>query len=229
MSRIEPISKFTRFPYEPHGPMMDRAPGLDAEYLAWHVMRQFSFRSCCQQVLSTDLVLELPGPIYLFLVHFIPRGIPEHETFIICGVLTHFQIDVPQDKGIYEDGKERILLYFAHLLIFCFCKPKYKTPFHLFNGWDSKRWPDDMNTRVTFVLRILNALPALGYKSLGDFMPILEKFTEHSVGIHFLDGNVYKKLSDDPMRIEDYINFDDAPAAERTPALHRLSKPFVAD
>lgn len=183
----------------------DGPPSLSLEFQAWHSMHIVGFLGWAKKVHSADLIFETPGPVYIFLVKFEPRDIPETDVFVIGGALSYFDVDNPNDRGLEIDAKERMALYFAHLLLHCFCRPKYKTPFPLVDCLTLKSWPFNGETREHFVNVIRMALPSLGFQSLEEFMPILAEVTSGAGRKIFLDAEYYQDAIEEPIDIQKIV------------------------
>lgn len=194
-------------------------PSYEVDFQAWRAMRTVSILGWAKEVHSAELIIEVPGPVYVFLVKFEPRDIPEREVFVFGGVLTQFSIDLPHDLGIKQDAQDRLLLYFAHLLLFCFCRPKYMTPFSFADCLTLKPFPKNNATRDHFIDVISKALLFLGYESLEAFMPILSGVTKNEGRKRFLDADYYQNAIVNPIDVEQFANIGTYLATETTPVL----------
>ncbi len=199
-------------------------PSLELRKQAFDIMHLVDATSGAGRVSNCELVLNLPGPIYVFKVNIINALNQKSSLFAISGVLTFFRIDIPYEYDLETDAKDRLLLHFAHLILYCFCKPKFKTPFQLRKGLDRSNYEDSFKTKKYFYDSIIATLPSLGYLSLGDFMPIVKDLELKEHGMTYLDGLYYQKAVENPIDIDNFLNFHDAPATHLEPHLFSLKR-----
>ena len=215
------------FEYKELFPYIYERSSLKLEKQAFDSMHFVNATNGVGKVTNCELVLNIPGPIYVFAVNILKYHGGTESQFMITGCLTSFRIDIPDEYDLETDAKDRTLLYFGHLLLYCFCKPKFKPPFQLRKGLDSTNYDDSFATKKYFYDSIIGALPALGYSSITDFMPILKDLELKEDGMTYLDGRYYQQAVENPIDIDNFLNFHDAPATHLEPHLFSLKRKKV--
>ena len=190
---------------------MYELPNLSPCYQGYRALSIVSSLRYSNGATTAELMLELPGPIYVFLVHFEPRFIKETATIVINGVVPFTDINPSCDVPIEEDARLRLLLYLGHLLLFCFCKGKYKTPFRMYRSVGPLKYETNLETRKELFAIVETALKQLGYNSVAYFMPILAKCDLDDPKT-YLNVRYYSELFPDPAQIGDFINIPELPA-----------------
>ena len=212
------------FEYKESFPLIYEPPSLGLEKQAFDSMHYVNAVNGMGEVTNCQLVLSVPGPIYVFAVNIQKYHGGTEAQFMITGCLTFFRIDIPYEHDLETDAKERLLLYFGHLLLNCFCKPKFKLPFSLRKGLDRSKYEDTIETKTYFYDSIKNAIPSLGYSSIGDFMPVVKDLVVSKAGMVYLDGRYYQEVVKEPIDVDSFLNFHDAPADQTEPRLFSMKK-----
>ncbi len=215
------------FEYKELFPYIYERSSLKLEKQAFDSMHFVNATNGIGKVTNCELVLNIPGPIYVFAVNILKYHGGTDAIFVITGCLTFFRIDIPYEHGLEQDAKDRLLLYFGHLLLYCFCKPKFKPPFRLSKGLDRSKYEDSFETKQHFYDSILNALPSLGYSSIAEFMPIVRELDLKEDGMIYLDGRYYQQAVENPIDIDNFLNFHDTPATHLDPHLFSLKRTKV--
>ncbi|MEI7986359.1 MAG: hypothetical protein WCI55_12095 [Armatimonadota bacterium] len=215
------------FDYKTLWPCIYQPQSLELERQAFDSMHLVNAMNGMGKVTNCELVLNLPGPIYVFAVNISKYHGGTESQFVITGCLTFFRIDIPGEYDLETDARDRVLLYFGHLLLYCFCKPKYKPPFLMRKGLDRSKYEDNFQTKKHLHDSIIGALPALGYSSVTDFMPILKDLELKEDGMTYLDGRYYQQAVENPIDIDNFLNFHDSPAPHLKPHLFSYKRKKV--
>lgn len=194
----------------------NEVPSLDAKYQAWESMRTVCITGWARECLSCELIVEVPGPVYVFHLEIEPLKLATDELYIICGALPFFSTDVPHDRGLVKDAEDRLLLYFCHLLLYCYCRPRYEPPMRLIDSLSLKRLSDTEATKKMILEKVTSGIRSLGYSSNDELMPILSEFAQ---GIDYLDGNYYSARIEKFIDIEILANIGEHKARELIPVL----------
>ncbi len=200
------------------------SPDLSLEYQAYQAIHMVDLSRWSLGASKATLVLDLPGPMYVFLVPFQPRTIEEREVFVICGFLPYMHVNLAGNQALEKDARERLMLYLGHLLLYCACKPKYKLPFRLIRSDGLARYEEGYATKREIASNVKVVLKSLGYPTIADFMPIFKDHELIDDDFDFLSGRHYNAKFTDPVEIEVLINFPDKVASETIPVISKKSK-----
>jgi len=185
-------------------------------------MRSVCLTGWAKHCYSAELIIEIPGPIYVLYIEFEPGSVPDGEMYAVCGCLTFFSSDVPHERGIVEDAKNRLLEYFGHLLLYCFSQSKYIPPFRLIDCLTLKEYGGDDETRTSIINFIQKGIKELGYRSLPELMPILTFASDEDVRLKILDAKYYQELIEEPGDIEVFLNLEGSAALVSLPVFEHV-------
>jgi hypothetical protein len=211
-----------QFDYRTLRPQIYELPSFEVEKQAFDAMHLVEATNGVGKVENCELVLNLPGPIYVFSVNIQKFHGGTDSQFVIAGCLTYFRIDNPKESDLPTDARNRLLLYFGYLLLYCLSKPKYKPPFLLRKGLDRSRYLDSIETKSYFYDSIKVALGSLGYSSVAEFMPITTGLEVKQKGMTSLDGRHYQRVVENPIDIDYFLKIGSESASNIEPRFYSL-------
>lgn len=203
-------------------------PGnLSVEYMAWKSMYMLEGLKWNSKMHYATLVKEIPGPLYLFELKFTPRGIPETETLCIAGALGMEQIGI-EYEDLAEVADNVLCRYLGLFLIFAYGNRYTKLEVSLYWAIDSGKIKDDLESRLKIIQVVSEAIQALGYSSIGEFMPILAGFgPDPYLEERLLESSYYEReITHDT--VGNWINWPEHAADEVEPKLKRNTRRFSA-